>query len=691
MNRPHTQISASDARSRQSEDPALELNDSIRNARLKLDNLEGKNLDLQHSNEELLCIIEEIRMEKSRVEGDNAKLRDEKARLSHTLDQLGGGAIVLDSALKIKSFTPLSTLTLHILDTDIGRPFDNLVTKLDLSSDDIVDIAKTVQESGEAHSVLTNTSDGSRCLLRVAKVSDGDGVIITLTEAGDIGSEQEMRFDGICRALVEASCDVLLEMDNTGEIGSPVHEWEEVTGQRWPDYRGLGWLEMVDEEYREEVMEGWHKSAGKRNLAVLEFPLWSAEHREYRRCSLRAVPQERTGGRWLAAITDVEAVEGSFIDGGGHSSLLESVFDNSDTGVLVTGIDGEILLTNDLAASLFEDKRKGDIVGLTIWEMMPSDAARTWREMDDAVMEDLEQRTLESGNPFRSPGSTDRTYFTIKFPLLSAGGTTPHGVGTIITDVTTQKAGEQRERERTREVEAINRELAAKNRDLDEFAHMVSHDLKQPLRIIENYACMLEEECGDVLSADASAFLSRMESASRRASELVEATLTYARLGREALDIRPVDLSRLVTEVITDFDDTISAFDISIDVGELPTTHCDPDMVFHIFSNIIGNAIKYRKEDVPLKLDIRCEVRAMTPTFLIRDNGIGIDPNFTQRVFEPFQRLHAQEKIPGTGIGLAITRKIVERHGGEIELAAAENGGTVVSFTLKKRDALVGQ
>ena len=689
MNHQNIQPSLSDRHRNSGEDPALELNDSIRQARVKLDNLEGKNLDLQHSNEELLCIIEEIRMEKSRIEGDNAKLREDKDKLNHTLDQLGGGAIVLDGSLKIKSFTPLSKVTLHILETDIGRPFDNLVTKLKLSSDDIVDIAKTVQDSNKSHSVLTTSDEGNRCLLRIAKMTDGDGVIITLTDAGDIGSEQEMRFDGICRALVEASCDVLLEMDNTGEIGSPVHEWEEVTGQRWPDYRGLGWLEMVDEEYREEVMEGWHKSAEKHNLAVLEFPLWSAEHREYRRCSLRAVPQERSSGRWLAAITDVEAVEGSFIDGGGHSSLLESVFDNSDTGVLVTGIDGEILLTNDLAASLFEDKSKGDIVGLTLWEMMPSDAARTWREMDDAVMEGLEQRTLESGNPFRSPGSSDRTYFTIKFPLLSAGGTTPHGVGTIITDVTKQKAGEQRERERTREVEAVNRELAAKNRDLDEFAHMVSHDLKQPLRIIENYACMLEEECGDLLSEDASAFLSRMESASRRASELVEATLTYARLGREALDLRPVDLHRLVDEVIADFQDTIDTNDISIIVGDLPKTNCDPDMAYHIFSNIIGNAIKYCKPDVPLKLDISCNRQSDTPTFLVRDNGIGIDPDFTERVFEPFQRLHAQEKIPGTGIGLAITRKIVERHGGEIELFPAKNGGTVVSFTLQKRAGLL--
>jgi len=666
-----------------------ELSDQFRSMQSQIESLDAKNQDLQHSQEELLCIIEEIRAETGRLEAENAILEQRNSQWQRLLNIPSFGMIELGADLQICRFSKGTCNVLHVIKDDVGRKFRDLTTCLDISSGKISELAARVRDSGNRYSQIARTKEGKMCLVRIDQIGDTDHTLVTFNAAECLEPPPSQRFDEICQSLVSASSDVLIELSENGRVLAQNRDWEKFTGQDWPHYKNLGWVDAIDESAQKNVTARWSDGIESNGMAVLGLPIWSQEHSSYRLCSLRTLPTG--GGKFLCAISDVDDL-GSELSGAGYKNgLLESVFDNAEAGVLVTGIDGEVLVVNERATSLFDSLRKEDIIGRSVWDLMPDEVAREWRNMDEEVFESLSQRTLQCGNPMRVADGAPENFFVIKFPLVTPGTTTPHGIGTIITDITLQREGQIREREHLREVESVNEELEGKNRDLDEFAHMVSHDLKQPLRIIENYSCMLDDECGALLTTEAKSFLDRMQAASRRSCELIDATLNYARLGRNALSLQEVDLYLLVEEVAEDFKEELSEQSGTLHIGELPMVVCDPDMMYHVFSNLIGNAIKYRQDGIPPEVTISYEKEAQTgiPVILVTDNGIGMDPVQYERVFEPFKRLHSEESIPGTGIGLAITRKIVERHGGDIALRTRNSGGMVVRFTIEKCEILI--
>jgi len=242
---------------------------------------------------------------------------------------------------------------------------------------------------------------------------------------------------------------------------------------------------------------------------------------------------------------------------------------------------------------------------------------------------------------------------------------------------------EQRVQERTEELRKRNEELNRTNRDLDDFAYIASHDLKEPLRGIHNYASFLLEDYEDKLGEAAREQLLTLVRLSKSMEQIIDSLLDYSRIGRLELLATAVDLNQVVREVLESLSILLAEADIQVrSPYNFPTIRCDRAHVAEVFRNLISNAIKYN--DKPNKwIEIGTAVRNDAPLFYVRDNGIGIPEKHRDAVFQIFKRLHSRDRFGGgTGAGLTIVKKIVERHNGSIWIDSSVGQGTTFYFTL---------
>jgi light-regulated signal transduction histidine kinase (bacteriophytochrome) len=234
--------------------------------------------------------------------------------------------------------------------------------------------------------------------------------------------------------------------------------------------------------------------------------------------------------------------------------------------------------------------------------------------------------------------------------------------------------------DRAHELASLNRELAQSNIELDSFAYVASHDLKEPVRGIHNYSVLLQQSAQDRLSETEKARLDTILRLTVRMDDLIESLLQYSRVGRVDMALRPVDLNQVVREALDLLGPRIAETAATIQVGELPTVVCDRVRIREVFFNLILNALKYndRKEK-------RVEVGflEMEGIFFVRDNGIGIEAENFEDIFRIFKRLHGRDEYGGgTGTGLTIARKVVERHGGRMWVESTPYVGSKFCFTL---------
>lgn len=233
---------------------------------------------------------------------------------------------------------------------------------------------------------------------------------------------------------------------------------------------------------------------------------------------------------------------------------------------------------------------------------------------------------------------------------------------------------ERRVKERTAELEMSNREL-------DAFSYSVSHDLRAPLRAINGFAHLIEENDGDRLSAESREMIERLKCNAVRMGELIDDLLQLARTGRQDMRPQKVSLGETAAEVVRELQ--IHHPQAEVRIGELPTWVCDRTLIRQVFANLVGNAFKYSAgQAVPLIEIGTVPGKGGAAAVFVRDNGAGFDMRYAQRLFGLFQRLHSAEEFPGTGVGLAIVKRILERHGGRIWAESAPDEGATFYFTL---------
>ena len=239
---------------------------------------------------------------------------------------------------------------------------------------------------------------------------------------------------------------------------------------------------------------------------------------------------------------------------------------------------------------------------------------------------------------------------------------------------------------KNRDLESTNLALEQSNRELDDFAYVASHDLKEPLRGIHNYAKFLMEDYGEKLDDDGTMKLEALPRLAKRLEELINSLLHFSRVGRVDLAVEPTDLNKVLGDVLDSLHVTLEAEDIAIRKGDvLPTIVCDRVRVAEVFRNLVTNAIKYND-----KTEKWIEIGATQPSndgvvFHVRDNGIGIREKHIDSVFRIFKRLHGRDKFGGgTGAGLTFVKKIIDRHEGRIWVESEFGEGTTFYFTLGK-------
>ena len=234
-------------------------------------------------------------------------------------------------------------------------------------------------------------------------------------------------------------------------------------------------------------------------------------------------------------------------------------------------------------------------------------------------------------------------------------------------------------------------ELARSNADLEQFAYVASHDLSEPLRKVTNFGQLLERQYADQLDDKARQYIAFMVDGAKRMQVLINDLLSFSRVGRTTDHFVPVDLDQTLDRVLSTLDDTIQEAGIEVRrSGPLPTVPGDRTLLTALLQNLIGNSVKYRSPDRPLVIEIGSTKEGDRWRITVADNGIGVDPQYADRIFTIFQRLHVRDAYGGTGIGLALCRKIVQFHRGRIWLAnraESEGPGATFQFTLPERQA----
>jgi len=391
-------------------------------------------------------------------------------------------------------------------------------------------------------------------------------------------------------------------------------------------------------------------------------------------------------------------------------------FDESSTRAVVISladITEQVEAEQDLRASEARLRNAQQLAQIGNWRWDPSTDTITWSEEmyriygqdPEAFVPDLHhfleaidpegrettkaaiENALNTHEPYEVVHQIRRPSGDVRFVqgrgevVVASDGTVEFLQGTC-QDITEQ----QRARDA---LQHYAQELEERNTELEQFAYVASHDLQEPLRMVSSFLQLLQRRYGDQLDDTADEYIRFAVDGAKRMQRLIHDLLTYSRVGTRGKSFQKVDMGQIVHEVLTDLQPAIEEAGAVITVQEdLPTVEADPTQVRQLLQNLIGNSIKFRGEQPPqttISASRTVEGGRAFWRFAIQDNGIGIAPEHAERIFQIFQRLHTRDEYEGTGIGLAICRKIVERHGGSIWLDSEVDRGSTFFFTLPVR------
>jgi PAS domain S-box-containing protein len=348
---------------------------------------------------------------------------------------------------------------------------------------------------------------------------------------------------------------------------------------------------------------------------------------------------------------------------------FRSLIDSSPDCVCDISLEGKVLSVNAAGSRLNGISDPKELIGqdCTMHITENAGAAR------EAVKLAAAGETVSVEYKSVDKGSREIWWDSKLTPVRDADGSIK-SILRVARDITERK---QSEEALTKQAE----ELARSNADLEQFAYVASHDLQEPLRMVSSYVQLLGRRYKGKLDEDADEFIEFAVDGAMRMKLLIDDLLAYSRLTHDEPRYQETDCSVIVDETVRYLKSTIDETGAEITRDQLPTVIADSSMLMHVFQNMISNAIKFHRDEPP-KVHISAEKQGDYWTFSVQDNGIGIEPEFTNRIFKLFQRLHNKSDYPGTGMGLAICKKIIDRHGGRIWVDSKPGEGSVFSFTL---------
>lgn len=498
--------------------------------------------------------------------------------------------------------------------------------------------------------------------------------------------ESEKRF----RALAEATAAIVWTTSPDGEFTEAQPLWEKYTGQTWNEYKGHGWANAVHPDDRKRVEDIWMNAVKNKTNYFSSGRLWSAAHNGWRYYETNGVPVKDEHGNiteWVAIVRDVhekvlaeqkeknqikmqaqeleKAVAQRTADLSRQKDFIETIINS--TPDLITAYDTECCyLVFNRACENFSGLKSADVLGKHLADVYPGVIGTQFQE---DLLRALAGETVQ--NKRYQSGVTGRYYETVAAPLKNETGNIYAAV-VIAHDITEAVKATERIKHQNIELEKMNKELEA-------FAYISSHDLQEPLRKIQTFAARIIAKEKEHLSETAKEYFNRMADAAARMQMLIQDLLGFTRIVNTERNFEITDLDKIIDVVQTDFKEMMEAKKATIEATGLCQVKIIPFQFRQMMHNLISNALKFSAQGIPPRIVIRSIIARGSELnndkldadkkychISVSDNGIGFEKQYAEKIFEVFQRLHGKEEYPGTGIGLAIEKKIVENHNGFI-------------------------
>jgi PAS domain S-box-containing protein len=359
-------------------------------------------------------------------------------------------------------------------------------------------------------------------------------------------------------------------------------------------------------------------------------------------------------------------------------SHFSAIVDSSMDAIWTESLDGRVVSWNPAAERLY-GYSAGEMLGHSAAVLLPFGGADGYEEVLRRIRGGERLGHHDTVHIARDGRRIDISMAVS--PILDAAGDQV-GMSVVARDVSSRREVE-RELARTRELlQARADELARSNEDLAQFAYVVSHDLSEPLRAISGFLQLLERRHAESLDDDARRYIGRSVEGAERMRALIDDLLAFSRAGGQELRMEPTDCNDVIAVALDGLGPAIQEAQATIRVSELPMVRANARQLTQVFQNLIANALKFRDGD---RTTIEIVAAPGPPghhRISVLDDGIGVDPRYTERVFGVFKRLHTRSKYPGTGIGLAICKRLVEAHGGRIWCEPRAEGGTAFHMSL---------
>ena len=376
----------------------------------------------------------------------------------------------------------------------------------------------------------------------------------------------------------------------------------------------------------------------------------------------------------VATVADITAQRRAETAVRDSEALFRTSFELASSGIAHVDLGGRFMRVNRRLTEIL-GYPENELIGRSVKEVSYLED----RNLTDDTRARVRAGELESARFEKRYVRKNATvvWVNLGVALVRDSGGTPQYEIAMFDDITERKEAEAALHE-------AHEELKRSNSELEQFAYVASHDLQEPLRMVSSYTQLLGRRYGEKFDADAREFMAYIVDGATRMKQLSEDLLAYSRVGTKGKDFKPVEVEKALRRAITNLKAAIDESGAAVMHEPLPTVHGDEMQLAQLFQNLMGNALKFRSQSVP-RIHIGVSEKDDCYEFAVRDNGIGIEPQYFERIFMVFQRLHNKGEYPGTGIGLAICKKVVERHGGHIGVESKLGEGSAFIFTLPKQ------
>jgi PAS domain S-box-containing protein len=362
-----------------------------------------------------------------------------------------------------------------------------------------------------------------------------------------------------------------------------------------------------------------------------------------------------------------------------HRRFAEAI-EHIPSSLMLFDPDDRIVICNSATRKYFPTAGHLLVPGVAYEDLLRAHVTSGYVEGVGDNVEEWIQDRLKSHRAANS--SITRAYRDGDWSQIIERRTSDGGIIAVRIDITALKHHEQELNRQAQEIAEHAREVERSNAELEQFAYVASHDLQEPLRMVASYCQLLQRRYKDKLDEAANEFIGFAVEGASRMQRLINDLLAYSRIGRKGGDPAPLEFSEAVKTALANLEGAIADSGAEIDVGPMPRVVGVPMQLAQLMQNLIGNAIKFRRAEVPPVISVSAIEEDGAWHIAVADNGIGIEPQYLERVFLIFQRLHERNKYPGTGIGLAIAKKVIECHGGRIWIESTPNRGSRFHFTL---------